>query len=44
VIDRKPIEKGLTHPVVCYLDGATKAVGSALPKAVYLRIGALRKE
>ncbi len=43
VIDRNAVENGLTHPVVCYLDGATKAVGSALPKATYQRLGALRR-
>ena len=44
VIDRKATEHGLTYPVVCYLDGATKAVGTTLPRSTYVRLGALRRE
>ena len=44
VIDRKATENGLSHPVVCYLDGATKPVDAALPKATYVRLGTLRRE
>ena len=44
VIDRKAIDNGLTHPVVCYLDGATKAAGTALPRATYRYLGELREE
>lgn len=44
VIDRNAVDDGLTHPAVCYLDGATKAVGTALPRAAYLRVGELRRQ
>lgn len=44
VIDRNAVDNGLTHPAVCYLDGATKAVGAALPRAAYLRVGELRRQ
>ena len=44
VIDRKATANGLTHPVVCYLDGATKAVGTALAKSAYVRLGVLRRD
>lgn len=44
VIDRKAMENGLTHPVLSLLDGATKPVRTALAKATYERVGALRRE
>lgn len=44
VIDRKAIDSGLTHPVVCFLDGATKPIDTALDPATYKRLGAMRKE
>ena len=44
VIDRNATANGLTLPVVCYLDGATKALGTALAKSLYRRLGALRTD
>ncbi len=44
VIDRKAMDSGLTHPVVCFLDGATKPIDTALDPATYKRLGAMRKE
>lgn len=44
VIDRKATQNGLTNPVVCYLDGATKSVRTALPRATYVRVSERRKE
>jgi hypothetical protein len=44
VVDRKAVESGLTNPVVCFLDGASKAANSALPASVYTALGAMRKE
>ena len=44
VVDRNAVSNGLTNPVVCFLDGATKRSNSALPASVYRVLGEMRQE
>jgi hypothetical protein len=44
VVDRKALDNGLTNPVMCFLDGASKPSNSALPASIYTALGMMRKE